>query len=33
MTMDATGTLKVFDATAAGTLQFCCAYPLDCRLS
>ncbi len=32
-----TGTLSVFDAGAAagvaGTLQFCCAYPLDPRLS
>lgn len=27
------GSLKIFDATASGTLQFCCAYPLDCRLS
>lgn len=33
LTIDATGSLKIFNATTAGTLQFCCAYPLDPRLS
>lgn len=37
LVIDTTGTLKMFDpgaaAGAAGTLQFCCAYPLDARLS
>lgn len=33
LVVDSAGNLKIFDATAAGTLQFCCAYPLDARLS
>jgi hypothetical protein len=33
LVVDGSGNLKIFDATASGTLQFCCAYPLDCRLS
>ena len=30
LVVDQNGNFKIFDATAAGTLQFCCAYPLDC---
>lgn len=33
LTIDAAGSLKIFDATAAGTLQFCCSYPLDPRIA
>jgi hypothetical protein len=29
LVVDASGNFKIFDATAAGVLQFCCAYPLD----
>lgn len=29
LSIDQTGTLRIYDSTAAGTLQFCCAYPLD----
>jgi hypothetical protein len=30
--VDSGGSLRIADATASGTLQFCCAYPLDARL-
>lgn len=33
LSVDATGTFKIQDATASGFLQFSCSYPLDCRLS
>ena len=33
LSVDATGTMKIQDATASGFLQFCETYPLDCRLS
>lgn len=29
LSIDQTGTLRIYDSVAAGTLQFCCAYPLD----
>lgn len=33
MVINSAGTLTIFDSTAAGFLQFTCAYPLDPRLS
>lgn len=33
LTVDSAGSLKIFNATGSGILQFTCWYPLDCRLS
>jgi hypothetical protein len=33
LTVDSAGQFRIFDATAAGTLQFLFTYPLDCLLA
>lgn len=33
LSIDQTGTLRIYDGTAAGTLQFCSTYPLDCIIA